>query len=158
MLEGALLGLDDDIAILAGAPVFGLFAHDALRLLTFAGERRMLAPGELLFRRGDKSDGGYIVMSGEISLMPAARGAKPVLAGRSALIGRNALFAAGQRPADAIAASETDVMRITPTLMGRVLKEFPAAAAAIHAAFSADLLELTEGLGRVRSRLEAQKG
>lgn len=152
------MGLDDDIAILADAPVFGLLAHDALRLLTFAGERRMLAPGEVLFRRGDRTDGGYVVMSGEISLMPTARGAKPVLAGRSALIGRNALFASGERPADAIAASEADVMRITPTLMSRVLKEFPAAAAAIHAAFAADLLELTEGLGRVRSRLEVKHG
>ena len=46
-----------------------------------------------------------------------------MLAVRSALIGRNALFAEGRRPADAIAASEADVMRITPTLMARVLKE-----------------------------------
>ena len=55
------MGLDDDIAILAAAPVFELFGRDALRLLSFAGERRLLAEGELLFARGEPSDGGYVV-------------------------------------------------------------------------------------------------
>ncbi len=47
------MGLDDDIAILAAAPVFELFERDALRLLSFAGDRRQLDAGELLFSRGE---------------------------------------------------------------------------------------------------------
>ncbi len=49
------MGLDDDIAILAAAPVFELFERDALRLLSFAGDRRLLGEGELLFARGEPS-------------------------------------------------------------------------------------------------------
>lgn len=49
------MGLDDDIAILAAAPLFGFLDRDALRLLTFAAERRDLADGDLLFSRDRKS-------------------------------------------------------------------------------------------------------
>ena len=66
-----------DIAILAAAPVFELFGRDALRLLCFAGERRLLGEGDLLFARGEPSDGGYVVMSGTIALVPLRSGADP---------------------------------------------------------------------------------
>ena len=147
------MALDDDIAILAAAPVFGFLDRDALRLLTFAGERRELAEGETLFRRGDRTDGGYVVMSGRIALRPHGKVAEPVVAGQSAVIGRNALFLLGTRPSDAVAAAPSEVMRITPTLMSRVLKEFPDAALAIREAIADDLAELSEGLGRVRAKL-----
>ncbi len=44
-------------------------------------------------------------------------------------------------------------MRITPTLMRRVLEEFPAAAQAIHDAMAQDLVSFTGDLDRVRSLL-----
>lgn len=91
------MGLDDDIAILAAAPVFGFLDRDALRLLSFAAERRELRAGDRLFGRGDPADGGFVVMSGTIRLEP--KGAEPVRASRSALIGHLALFVRGERPA-----------------------------------------------------------
>ncbi len=57
------MGLDDDIAILAAAPVFGFLDRDALRLLSFAAERRELRAGDRLFGRGEPADGGFVVMS-----------------------------------------------------------------------------------------------
>ncbi len=84
------MGLDDDIAILSAAPVFGFFDSGALRLLSFAGERLALDAGETLFKRGDRADGGYVVLSGAIELK--GQGGTPIVAGRSALIGRTALF------------------------------------------------------------------
>ncbi|KAB1075652.1 cyclic nucleotide-binding domain-containing protein [Methylobacterium planeticum] len=149
------MGLDEDMAILAGAPLFGLMGRDALRLLTFAAERRSLAAGELLFSRGERSDGGFVVLSGTIELTPRAPGAEPVRAGRSALIGQLALFLRGERPSDARAAAPAAVMRITPTLMRRVLEEFPDAAASIHDTLADDLAGLTRGLDRVRTLFEA---
>lgn len=68
------MGLDDDIAILAAAPLFGFLDRDALRLLTFAAERRDLADGDLLFSRGDPADGGFVVMAGTIRLAPRSPG------------------------------------------------------------------------------------
>ena len=149
------MGLDDDIAILAGAPLFGLMGRDALRLLTFAAERRSLGRGDLLFARGEAADGGFVVMSGTIELAPRRPGGEPVTAGRSALIGQLALFLRGERPADARATAPSEVMRITPTLMRRVLEEFPDAAAAIQDTLAEDLAGLTQGLERVRKSFDA---
>ncbi len=145
------MGLDDDIAILMAAPVFGFLDRDALRLLSFAAERRELADGDLLFARGDPADGGFVVMSGTIRLDPAA--GESVRAGRSAVIGHLALFVRGERMADARAEGACDLIRITPTLMRRVLEEFPAAAEAIHAVLSQDLMSFTGDLDRIRARL-----
>ncbi|MFD0933597.1 cyclic nucleotide-binding protein, partial [Methylobacterium trifolii] len=67
-----------------------------------------------------------------------------------------ALFVRGERPSDARAAAAAEVMRISPTLMQRVLQEFPKAAAAIHAALADDLTGLSAGLERVRAMLESR--
>ncbi|MER2196975.1 cyclic nucleotide-binding domain-containing protein [Methylobacterium brachiatum] len=148
------MGLDDDIAILADAPLFGFLDRDALRLLTFAAERRELADGDLLFARGDPADGGFVVMSGTIRLAPRVAEAEPVRAGRSALIGQLALFVRGTRPTDARAEGAAEVMRITPTLMRRVLEEFPAAAQSVYDTLAIDLVDLVADLDRVRVLLE----
>jgi CRP-like cAMP-binding protein len=148
------LGLDDDIAILAAAPVFGFLDRDALRLLTFAAERRDLADGDLLFARGDPADGGFVVLSGTIRLTPRQDGGEPVRAGRSAVIGQLALFVRGTRPTEARAEGTAEVMRITPTLMRRVLEEFPEAAQALHATLAEDLAAFVTDLDRVRVLLD----
>ncbi len=147
------MGLDDDIAILAAAPVFCCLDRDALRLLTFAAERRELADGDLLFSRGDPADGGFVVMSGTIRLAPRTAGAEPVRAGRSALVGQLALFVRGARPTEARAEGPAAVLRITPTLMRRVLEEFPDAAQAVRDTLAVDLAGLVAGLDRVRGLL-----
>ena len=146
------MALDDDIAILGAAPVFGFFDRDALRLLCFAGERIELQPGDTLFRRGERADGGYVVLSGTIALVPK-RGGDAITAGRSALIGRNALFKAGERPVEARAETASEVVRISIQLMGRMLKEFPEAAASIHEWLAEDLSKLVRDLDRVRTKL-----
>lgn len=143
------MGLDDDIAILAAAPLFGVMSRDALRLLSFAAERRSLNQGDVLFARDERADGGFVVLSGAIALTP--RIGEPVIAGPSALIGRLALFLRGDRPSEARATLPSEVIRITPTLMRRVLQEFPDAAAQIHAILADDLAGLSRDLEAVRA-------
>ena len=150
------MGLDDDIAILAAAPVFGFLDRDALRLLSFAAERRELRAGDRLFGRGEPADGGFVVMSGTIRLEP--RGAEPVRASRSALIGHLALFVRGERPCDAVAEGPCELVRITPTLMRRVLEEFPGAAQAVHDTLADDLAGLVADLYQVGALLAAIDG
>ncbi|MEL6061535.1 MULTISPECIES: cyclic nucleotide-binding domain-containing protein [unclassified Methylobacterium] len=152
------MGLDDDIAILAAAPLFGFLDRDALRLLTFAAERRELAEGDLLFSRGDPADGGFVVLSGTIRLDSRDARTAPVRAGRSALIGQLALFVRGTRPTVARAESAAEVMRITPSLMRRVLEEFPEAAQAVHDTLADDLADLVADLDQVRALLAAIDG
>ncbi len=148
------MALDDDIATLSRAPLFSLLERDALRLLAFAAEHKAIRASAVLFRKGDRSDGGYVVSRGLFALDDHDdRREGAVTAGAGALIGQTALFMRVERPASAVACEPSAVIRISPTPMRRVLEEFPTAAAAIHQALTLDLSTLAGGLDRVRHRL-----
>lgn len=148
------MALDDDIATLSRAPLFSLMEHDALRLIAFAAEHKVLRSGGVLFQKGERADGGFVVSRGLIALDPGD-GRPPVLAGSGSLIGQTALFVRHERLAHAVAREASAVIRVSPTLMRRVLEEFPATAASIHQALTLDLSTLVGGLERVRHRLLA---
>jgi CRP-like cAMP-binding protein len=148
------MALDDDIAVLERAPLFGFMDREALRLIAFAAEHRRLSADQVLFRVGEPSDGGVVVKAGEIALADH-KGAVLFVAGPSAVIGRNALFTRGPRAATATARGPAAVMRVSQSLMRRVLEEFPAAAQVMHQAMALELATLTGGLDRVRRRLAA---
>ena len=150
------MALDDRIALLAGAPLFSLLDRDALRLLAFAAEERELREGEVLFRKGDRSDGGYVVARGAIALDIRGDRSAPVFVGEpGALIGQAALFGPLARPATAAAREPSATLRISPTLMRRVLEEFPAAAQKVRDSLAEDLDGLSSGLDRVRQQFLA---
>lgn len=150
------MALENDIAALSGAPLFNALDREALRLLAFAAEARDLDTGEILFRTGDRSDGAYIVTSGAIELDCREDASLPAFTAEAgALIGQNALFMRLERPATARAREPSTVMRISPTLMRRVLEEFPAAVAAVHHAIITDLTTFSIGLEQVRRQLLA---
>ncbi|MBQ0823569.1 cyclic nucleotide-binding domain-containing protein [Microvirga terrae] len=153
------MALDDDIATLSRAPLFNLLERDALRLVAFASESRTYREGDVLFKKGDRSDGGYVVSRGAIALDAKDDGSpEAFLAGPGALIGQAALFARIERRATATAREPSAIIRVTPSLMRRVLEEFPDAAAAIQDAMADELARLTEGLERVRQQLIAIDG
>jgi CRP-like cAMP-binding protein len=153
------MALEDDIAILSQAPLFNLLEKDALRLVAFASETRSYREGDVLFKKGDRSDGGYVVTRGAIALDAAEDGSPAAfVAGPGALVGQAALFARIERRATATAQEPSAIVRVTPSLMRRVLEEFPDAAAAIHDAMADELTRLTEGLERVRQQLLAIDG
>jgi CRP-like cAMP-binding protein len=148
------MALEDDIAILSQAPLFSLLNRDALRLVAFAAENRILRAGDILFRRGDRSDGGYVVCQGAIALDSKDDGAPaPFVAGPGSLIGQAALFTRIERAATATAREPSNVIRVSPSLMRRVLEEFPDAAAAMQDVLAQELTRLTNGLENVRQRL-----
>ena len=151
------MALDDTIAMLAQAPLFSHFERDALRLIAFSADPRRLRANEILFRQGERSDGGYVVIDGEIAL--ARDDVDSVtLAGPGALIGQVALFLRTARPSSAVARERSTVIRVSPTLMRRVLDEFPSAAAELRDAMAEDLHDLTGKLDKVRRMLTAIDG
>ena len=153
------MALDDDIAILSIAPLFSLLDRDALRLVAFAAESRQLRAGDMLFRKGDKSDGGYVVTRGVIALDAQDDGSPATfVAAPGAVIGRAALFTRIERPATATAREPSNVMRVSPSLMRRVLEEFPSAAVAMQNAMAEELTILNRGLDEVRRKLMAIDG
>ena len=150
------MALDDDIALLARQPLLSLMERDALRLLAFAAESRILRAGDVLFRVGEPSDGAVLVISGAVALDSREDG-QPAqeIVGPGALIGETALCAAVARPVTAIAREPTQVMRLSRSVMRRVLAESPASAEAIAAAVAQRLQGFVGQLTAVEQALSA---
>ena len=105
----------------------------------------------MLFRKGDRSDAGYVVTEGEIGL--DVGGGKPVIvARRGDLIGQTALFMRGHRPATATARAPSIVLRLSVSLIRRVLEEYPAIAEQMHDALAAELRAFNEDLALIGTR------
>ena len=148
------MALDDDIASLSGAPLFRLMNGDALRLIAFAAEHRNLKAEDVLFTKGERSNGGFVVTRGSIAL-EGDDGEISFIAEPGALIGQAALFARTTRPAKAKALESSAALRISPVLMRRVLQEFPSAAKALRTVLANELSIVSGGLERIRERLAA---
>lgn len=150
------MALDDDIALLAHQALLGLMDRDALRLVAFAAESRILRAGDVLFRVGESSDSAFLVISGAVALMAGDDGrAADDIAGPGALIGEMALFAAIERPVTAIAREPTQVMKLSRSVMRRVLGESPGSAQAITDAISERLQGFVGELAGVQAALLA---
>ena len=118
------MALNDNMRQLRQIPLLGALSDEALRLIAFSAGTRIVQQGEALFREGEQSDAGYLVLSGRLDF--ARDGVDGVThAGAGALVGEMALIAPTERPATATAAEITGVLIITRALFLRVLNEFP---------------------------------
>lgn len=145
------MSLDDDFRKLSRIPMFSELEPEALRLIAFSAETRIFRAGDVLFRRGEASDCGYIVLSGSIAL-DAAGASAPAdkIVGRDGLIGEVALITETLRPVTAIAREPSTVLKVPRTLFHRVLQEFPRSAARIRAGMSKRLAGFVEELEAFR--------
>ncbi|HVV94820.1 MAG TPA: Crp/Fnr family transcriptional regulator [Hyphomicrobiales bacterium] len=121
------MGLDDDIRMLARAPLLAEIGRDGLRLVAFSAETRWLAPGEVLFEKGQAADGGYVVVNGRL-LLSAGAGGPPRQAGPGTLLGETALFVETEHLVTAAAQHAASVLSIPRLLFRRMLQEYPEAA------------------------------
>jgi CRP-like cAMP-binding protein len=138
------LSLDGDVRRLSGVRPFNALPREALQLLAFSCEKRRLRAGEQLFATGEPADGAYFVLEGEIIL---SRGDSERRAGVGALIGETALFTETLRPADATAARDSLLLKVSNATFRRVLSEFPQSAIAIRR-------EAADRAGALLGRLE----
>lgn len=127
------MSLEKDIDRLGQVPLFSALDYDALRLMAFAAERRVLATGDILFREGEMGESGHLVISGAIGVGKAgADKAVTRRVGPGGLIGEHALLAAVRRPVTASALEPSSVLTVTRSLFTRVLHEYPSSAKAIR--------------------------
>ena len=132
------MSADDDIRNLSKIPILGALEIDALRLIVFAGETRILRAGDVLFRRGDRSDCGYVLTSGVIAFDGRDDGsAARLISTPFTLIGELALISETERPVTAVARQPSTVLKIPRSLFLRVLREYPASARTLRAMMSA---------------------
>ena len=141
------MSLEDDVRTLARNPALAELDSDALRLIAFSAETRILRAGDVIFRRNDVSDGGVFVISGSVSL---DSGSTTHVFGPGSLLGDLALLSDTRRPATAIAREPSSVLKISRALFHRILNEFPDNAVRLHRTLQARLVGLGNELDSVR--------
>jgi CRP-like cAMP-binding protein len=147
------MALADDIDRLARTRPFSLLPREAIQLIAFAAEKRMMAADELLFEEGEPGDSGFFVLSGAILLTAHGHaGERTRVAAEGALIGENAMIAEVQRPATARAREKSILLRIPRPVFRRVLGEYPRNAARIRADLQARTRKMTRELDELRLR------
>ncbi len=153
------MGLEEDVGKLARNAIFAALGPDALRLLAFSADTRILRAGDILFRRDEPSNGGFVVLSGSIALDASDYGGATARIVRPpALIGELALLTQTLRPATAIAREPSSVLRISQQLFRRILSEYPTSAERLQRSLAARLTgftaELEAVLGQGRASAE----
>jgi CRP-like cAMP-binding protein len=141
------MALMDDVRDLTRNPTLRDLEPEALRLIAFSAETRILRAGDILFRQGDISDGGYVVISGSIALESDG----PVTIARAPmLLGDTALITETRRPATALAREPSSVLKISRSLFHRVLNEYPDSAVRLRRSLANRLDRLGQDLDMVR--------
>lgn len=138
------MSLNTDIEVLRRVPFFSRFGEEHLRLLAFGGENKTYAADQTLFRAGDPSEGGLVVLSGKIILSTGEHDDTGTPYETASLFGQRALLAATTRRQTATAQVDSEVMMIRRTLFVRMLAEFPDLAQKLHQDMSMELRQLTD--------------
>jgi CRP-like cAMP-binding protein len=146
------MALERDALLLRDVPILSAFDTEALRIIAFTADRRVWPAGMVLFRKGERSDGGHLVVSGDIDL-DAADGRLPVRAGPGTLIGETAMFVETERPATATVVAKAETIRITRQLMSRILGEYPGTAELVRRTLAERLDAARQTLASVEARL-----
>lgn len=146
--------LNDEIDLLAALPFFVDFERDALKLIAFSADTRIVRAGDILFRRGDPADSGFLMLSGTVVLDDADNGDPAGSSfGRGALLGQYALLAPTKRPATAVMLDPGAVLKITRLLMIRVLDTYPDTARRLHEKIASDLSDTLSDVQRSMNSL-----
>ena len=148
------MSLDTDIQLLSRVALFDGFDREALRLLAFGAEARTYGAGSRLFRAGEQSDGGYIIVSGAIHLQPEGEDKDSIRYGSGALIGEMALIVPTLRANTAMAAEHSEVLKVPRPLFRRMLEEYPELAAILQQRIAGSVDEFVQRLDRIREKLD----
>ncbi len=125
--------LNEEIELLEALPIFNDFNRDALKLLAFSADTRIMREGDILFHKNDLADAAYLLLSGTVRLDEAH------VFERGTLLGQNALFAQVRRPSSAIMCESGAVLKITRLLMKRVLTTYPETAKKLRLRLNANV-------------------
>lgn len=145
------MGIDADVVALQQVPLFAGFSAEQLRLVAFGTERLTMGKGRELYREGDNADCGFLILSGAVSLYEDSEGTRRIVgsAPTGTLLGELALIAPVKRPTGAVTAVDCEVMRISRTLVRRVLEEYPQLAARLHAQLSGNFKNMLDQITKL---------
>ena len=148
--------LSDDIELLGRITLFEGFPVEQLRLLAFGSRRLFLRGGEVLFQEGDSSDGGYVVVKGQLDLTVMAGNREKVLSSQLAgsLVGEVALVTSNRRVTNAIARTNCELIFMPRELFLRMLREYPELAASMHQRLANAVRLMMKDMSEVHHKME----
>lgn len=146
------MSLEDDINILSKVQMFADFDAEHLRLLAFGSQKMSFNKGHELFREGQHTDGGYVVVSGSVELLAFQENGSKSLGvfTKGSLLGEMALISVNQRVGTAIVKEDCELIKITRSTMHRILNEYPQLAVALQQKISNSILKFTKDLEKIR--------
>lgn len=148
------MSLDSDIAVLRRVRLFEGFQQEQLRLLAFGCEARVLAKGTRLFKQGAFSEGGYVVVHGQVDLFSGARNNFVSTYENGALLGEMALITETEHSTTAVAGEDSEVLKISRPLFRRMLEEYPSLAELLQERISKSVSEFMVHLERISVKLD----
>ncbi|RYE61705.1 MAG: cyclic nucleotide-binding domain-containing protein [Oxalobacteraceae bacterium] len=122
------MALTDDIRLLSQVPLFRELDSDQLRLIAFGAERRSTSGGQELFRERSPAESAFIICKGSFDLYSTTRDGTVRLdktVGAGTLLSELALVTMVERKFTAIAAEDSETLRIGRSLFERLLEEYP---------------------------------
>ena len=146
--------LDGDIRLLSKVKLFADFNPDHLRLLAFGAEARTLGKGTRLYRQGAYSDGGYVIVHGEVQLISGLNDTIISTHGTASLIGEMALISETEHAATAIATEHTEILKIPRPLFRRMLEEYPELAEILIERIGASVQGFVDQLEVIAAKLD----
>lgn len=146
------MSLEAEIESLGKVPLLSCLDEEALRILAFSADPRSLRSGDTLLRRGERSDGGYFVVSGSLVVLADEDDREKSIIPAGALIGEMAMITPTENPATIIAREPTNVMRMPRALFQRLLREYPGSAARLRGSIEKQLADFTGALENLRKQ------
>ena len=123
------MGLNEEVELLRNISLFAKIEPSKLKLLAFASDRVVFAPGQELFHQGESGDTAYIVISGEADiLIDGPNGAiKVATVSKSDIVGEIAILCDVPRTATvkATEAGPLTTLAISKDLFFDMVCEYP---------------------------------
>ena len=140
------MALDDDIRTFTEVPLFRILERDALRLLAFSAETKLLRAGDVLFRSPGAIDSGNLLIKGSLAIFdnPDQIGNARQIVRDPSLVGELSMITPTDFVGAIVAREPSTVLRITRAVFHRVLAEYPKSAQMVREA----LLERLKSMSR----------
>lgn len=124
---------DEELDRLAQVPLFAALPRNELKLVALASERRTVQAGKNLFEQGDRTDGVYTIMEGELEIVLTVGDREEVLTrlGRGDTVGELGVICDRPRGATARALEPTTLLFTTTEDVLTLLEHNPGVANAM---------------------------
>lgn len=148
------MSLESDIETLRRVELFAGFEDGQLRMLASGSERLELSTGDRVFDKDGLSNGGYVVVGGNIDLISGINRRIISSNGPGTLIGELGLISRVEHVATAIATEDTEVLRIPRELFLQMLNQHPQHAVMLQKRISKSIDDFSNKLEKIRAKLD----